>query len=184
MTSLPALRRAAVVAASVLAGLTLAAPAHAEKGVYDDPADASASLTDLRRVSVDHAAKNLFVKVAFTDLRDRSDAGPASMAVYLDADPGRRGPELVLLTGLQAGTDYQLVRMRRWRTVGEPLSCGHRVALRPRADVARIRISRGCLGDPAQVRVGVRMVDAYDGSHPITDWFRGERRFTPWLRTA
>lgn len=184
MTSLTALRRAAVVATTVLAGLTLAAPAHAERGTYDDPADATASLTDVRRVTVSHGPLTVFVKVTFTDLRRRSDAGPSSLAVYLDADPDRRGPDLALLTGLQSGTDYQLVKVRRWKVVGEPLTCDHRVGLRPAEDVAKIRVSRDCLGDPAEVRVGVRMVDEYDGSHPITDWLKGERRFTPWLQSV
>lgn len=178
------LRRVAVVGTTVLAGLTLAAPAHAERGVYDDPADASASLTDIRRVTFSHGPRTVFVKVRFADLRARSDAGSASLAVYLDADRGRRGPETVLLTGLQYGTDYQLVGMRRWRTVGEPLDCAHRVALRPAQDVAKVWVSRDCLDDPAEVRVGVRMVDQYDASHPVTDWFQGERRFTPWLQST
>ena len=37
------------------------------------------------------------------------------------------------------------------------------------------------LGNPAKVRVGVKMVDLYDGSHPVTDWLGNPRSFTEWV---
>ncbi|WP_244927671.1 hypothetical protein [Nocardioides sp. W7] len=183
MTSHLALRRATAVAA-VLSCLAVAAPASAEFGSFPDPADAQASLTDIRELRVAHGLQRVTVTVRFTDLRAESDAGPAGLTVFLDANPARRGPELALTTGLHQGTDYQLVRVRRWRLVGEPLTCEHSLRLRPARDFARIRVARTCLRDPARVRVAAQMIDQYDGSHPVVDWYRGPRRFTPWLRSA
>lgn len=184
MTTFSALRRATVVATALLSGLAVAAPAVASRGAYPDPADTQASLTDIREVRVAHGAERVTVAVGFTDLRATSDGGPSGLTVFLDANPDRRGPELALVTGLQEGTDYQLLRVRRWKLVGEPLTCDHSVRLRPARDLARVRVARSCLRDPERIRVAVRMVDQYDGSHPVTDWFRGPRRYTPWLSGA
>lgn len=179
----PRTRATVAVLAGLLGGL-LAAPAHAERGGYDDPADATASLNDIYALDVVHGAEQVSVGVHVDDLRARSDAGPAGLTVFLDGDPARKGPELALTTGLQAGTDYQLLRVRRWRLVGEPLGCDHQVRLRFRPDVVRVRVARTCLGDPDRVRVAVKMLDEYDGSHPVVDWVRAYRRMTPWLRSA
>lgn len=172
------------IAGAALSVLVLAAPATADRGGYDDPADATASLTDIRAVSIVHGAEQLAVAVSFTDLRATSDAGPSGMTVFLDSDPARKGPEAALVTGLQSGTDYALVRVRDWRPLDRRIDCDHQLRLRPRQDVARLRLDRACLGDPAKVRVSVKMVDQYDASHPVVDWVRAFRRFTPWVRSA
>jgi hypothetical protein len=178
------LRCATTVAASLLSALALAGPAHAELGGYDDPADATASLTDIHALSVDHGPKRIKISLLFADLQATSEAGPAGLTVYLDADRDEKGPDLALTTGLQAGTDYQLVETTGWQLDDEPLTCPHSVKLVPAEDVVRIVVARSCLGSPDEVRVGAKMVDEYDGSHPVVDWFRGTRRFTPWLESA
>lgn len=173
----------ATVAATVLAALT-AAPAHADRGGYDDPADAAGSLNDIDAVDVRHGTEKVRVTVHVDDLRARSDAGPAGMTVYLDADPGRRGPELAVVSGLYAGTDFQLLRVRRWQLVGEPSTCAHRLRLRPVLDRVQLWVDRACLDEPQRVRVAVKMLDQYDGSHPVVDWVRAHRRMTPWVRSG
>ena len=178
-------RRSAVRTAAVatLAGLALgvAPAAHAETVGVADPADASGSLNDIRQVTAGHLSKRLVVRVGVADLKANSDAGPASMALFVDTDRSRPGPELRLGTGLYAGTDYQLVRMEDWKVVSGPLTCRHSVDLERQKDLVRFQVRRGCLGAPDEVRVGVKMVDEYDGSHPITDWLKGPRKFTRWL---
>ncbi len=173
--------RLLVIAATTTVLATVAAPAVAETATVRDGADTTASLHDIRTVKVAHAPRNVFVATGFTDLRRRSEAGPAGLTVFLDSNPDRPGPERAVVTGLQAGTDYQLVRVRDWRLVGDPLSCDHAVQLDFRRNVAHVRVARSCLGNPAQVRVAVRMVDEYDGSHPVTDWMKGRRLSTRWL---
>ena len=44
--------------------------------------------------------------------------------------------------------------------------------------MAKAFIDRDCLGEPATVRVGVRMRDLFDASHPVTDWVPGTRRWS------
>jgi hypothetical protein len=45
----------------------------------------------------------------------------------------------------------------------------------------RFRVNTGCLGTPDELRVGVKMVDLWDGSHPVRDWFKAVRGWTRWL---
>ena len=119
-----------LAAGALVAGIALlGAPAYAESMSAGDPADATASLYDIRKVSANHQDTKLVVEVKVTDLLLESDGGPASMSLFIDTDRSQAGPELRLGTGLQTGTDYQLVRMKNWRAVGEPLTCGHKVKL-------------------------------------------------------
>jgi hypothetical protein len=156
---------------------TTAGPASAERLGLDDPADVGgASLSDILAVTAVHAPRKLVVRVDFAELKRTSDAGPSSLSVFVDTDPSANGPEFRIGTGLQAGTDYQLVRMERWKPVGEALTCPHVVAINFDTNRVRARISRTCLGNPQKVRIGVKMTDLYDGSHPVVDWL-GKRRY-------
>lgn len=172
-----------VLAAATCAGaLALGVvPAQAESFSGRDPADAPGSLGDIRRVFADHSDKRVRVRVRVADLRPTSDAGPSGMRIYVDTSDARFGPEFVITTGMQEGSDYQLSRMRRWRIASEPLGCRHAVFLDFDGDAVRSTMGRRCLGNPVQVRVGVRMDDHYDGSHPIRDWFKGRRHLSRWL---
>lgn len=146
-----------------------------------DPADATASLNDIRRVGVDHAERRVRIKVKVTDLRRSPGAGNgyASAGIYFDTDPGDKGPEYLLTTGLYSGMDYQLIEVEGFGTrTGEPMSCGHRLTLDYRRDMVRGWVARKCLGKPDAVRVAVRMVDQYDASHPVVDWLKGKKKFT------
>lgn len=165
---------AASAIALVLAG-TIAAPAHAEVYGIDDGADAAGSLSDILSLSARHGTGRLVVKTRFADLRRDSQAG---MSIFVDTDRLRRGPEYVLGTGLGDGTDYQLSRARRWQSVGAPLDCSYLLQVRWRREVAKAFIDRDCLGEPAKVRVSVKMRDLLDASHPVTDWVPGTRRWS------
>lgn len=176
-------RTARLLAALALtaAGLAVAAPAHAESTTVRDGADTTASLHDIRTVRVAHGPKRLQVRMGFTDLRRKSDAGPASIAIFIDTRRARKGPEFRLGSGLQSGTDYQLMRVKNWKIVGEPLSCGHNLELDFADDRLGLTAARPCLGLPTALRIGARMTDLYDGSHPVVDWLVGPRQWTPWL---
>ncbi|MDP2774555.1 MAG: hypothetical protein Q8O61_13460 [Nocardioides sp.] len=183
--SISTVTRAAAVAATAVLALGLAGPASAESTSKTDPADVGgASLTDIRRVTLNHGTKQVITKVRFTDLVRTSEAGPSGMTIYFDTRPGRKGPEYRLDTGLQSGTDYQLSRVKSWTAPGEPLACDHSLRLGWATDVATLRVARKRLGNPAKVRVGVKMVDLYDGSHPVTDWLGNPRSFTSWVTKA
>lgn len=97
--------------ALLLAGL-VAAPADAEYYGIDDPADATASLSDITALQAMHGNRNLLVKVRFTELVRSSAAG---LSLYIDTDRGARGAEYLLSSGLGDGTDYVLTRANGWR---------------------------------------------------------------------
>lgn len=167
--------------AATLTGLA-AAPAAADRASYRDPADmGGASLNDVRRVTLTHGQDNITVRVTVTDLRRRSDAGPAGLTLRIDTRTDRRGPEYRLTTGMYAGTDFQLTRMRNGRAVGEPLSCPHDVDLDFAGDQVVFRAMDSCLGSPEALRIGVKMTDLYDGSHPVTDWLGERASWTDWV---
>jgi hypothetical protein len=160
-------------------------PAAAERVARRDPADVGgASLNDIRRVTVDHRAHKLVVRVRVTDLRRRSQGGPAGLTIRLDTRARRPGPEFGLATGLYRGTDFQLLRMRHGRPVGEPLTCRHDLRLGFASDVVRFEAARSCLGTPRLVRVGVKVTDEFDASHPVTDWLGRRGSYTRWLASA
>jgi hypothetical protein len=175
--------RVIATGALVVAALAVAAPALADRAEVRDPADATASLTDIRKVVIDHGPQRLLVKVRFTDLRRNSDGGPSGIGIFLDTDPDQDGPEFKLASGLQSGTDYQLLRVQDWKIVGEPLSCRHHLALDFADDVLRFRGGHACLRAPDAARVAVKMTDMYDGSHPVVDWLGERRSFTRWVTT-
>lgn len=170
--------------AAGLSALVIVAPspARADSATATDPADVGgASLNDIRRVHVDFSGDRLAVVVKVTDLRKTSEAGGASLSTFVDTDAALPGPEFRLATGLYSGTDYQLVRFKAWKPTGSPLTCRHSVALKPRVDRVRLVIGRKCLGSPGKVRVGMKMVDNFDGSHPITDWLFTPRTLSAWI---
>lgn len=172
------------VAAAAAVALTLglaASPASAETTTATDPADSGGSLTDIRRVTVNHGPEQVITKVRFTGLKRTSDGGPSGLTVFFDSAPGRKGPELRFDTGLQEGTDYQVTGTKGWAQAGDRLTCPHGLRLAWAKKMAIVRVSRECLGDPTKVRVAVKMVDLYDGSHPMNDWFGNPRSFTSYV---
>ncbi len=170
---------AALAATSLTAALALlAGPASAEGVRLADPADASASNYDISRVVVRHGAKRVFVKVKFADLTRQGNSG---MSIYFDTDPSLRGPEFRAGAGLFEGTDYNLGTMTGWRDNKEILACASNLKLDYRKEKATYWVARKCLGNVAEVRVGIKVKDAYDGSHVVTDWVPDRRSFTDWL---
>jgi hypothetical protein len=174
----------ATAAAAMVAATVVAGPAYAEKARFADPADATASLDDIRSVVVDHRTAQLVVKVRVTDLRRRSTGGPSGLTMLLDTRADRAGAEFRLTTGLQSGTDFQLMKVRGGEAVGEPLTCDHHLRLDFVEDRLSFAASRECLGSPVSVRIGVKMRDEFDGSHPVVDWLGEPRSWTERLSSS
>ena len=68
--------------------------------------------------------------------------------------------------------------------MGEPLTCSHRVELDFDGDVVRTRFGKDCIGCPKKMRVGVKMTDLHDASHPIADWLGKPRFWTLFLASG
>lgn len=159
----------------VLVG-TVAAAAHAEYYTASDPADAKPSLTDIRGVVVKHGDANVVTKVSFEDLTRSSAAG---LSVFIDTDRDAKGPEYVLSTGLNDGTDYVLTTAEGWRGTQDRVDCDYEAKFRWGArNSVRVRIDRDCLGKPGSVRVSVKMADPTDGSTRVVDWAPLRKRWS------
>jgi hypothetical protein len=171
MSSRTALTLGAAVALTALA----AAPAHAEFYSIDDPADATASLTDIYAIEANHGSQNLMVKVRFNELMRSSAAG---VSIFIDTDPDRKGAEYVLSSGLGDGTDYVLTEAKGWRAVDKRVSCDYTAKPKWGKDLFRTVISRDCFDRAPKVRVSVKMGDQADGSHPVVDWAPKRHRWS------
>jgi hypothetical protein len=178
MTTRSRIRRTVLAGIGVLLLMgTTGGPASAERLGLDDPADlGGGSLSDILAVTAIHGTERVVVRVGFAELEPTSDFGPSSLSIFIDTDRSAKGPEFRIGTGLQEGTDYQLVRMEKWKAVGEAMTCQHTVVLNFESNRARASVNRSCLGNPVKVRIGVKMTDLYDGSHPVVDWL-GKRRY-------
>jgi hypothetical protein len=168
-------RTALTVGTALALSALVAAPAHAEFYSIDDPADASASLTDILGLEANHGSNNLLVKVRFKELMRSSVAG---ISIFIDTDPGAKGAEYVLSSGLGDGTDYVLTEASGWRAVDKRVSCDYKAKPKWGNDVFRAVISRDCLDDATSVRVSVKMGDQVDGSHPVVDWAPKRHRWS------
>ncbi|WP_426244329.1 hypothetical protein [Nocardioides sp. LHG3406-4] len=166
-----------VLGATAAAGL-LAAPASADGVRVQDPADATASNYDVSKVVVRHGGSRLFVRVKFADLNPQGNSG---MSIFIDTDKSLRGPEFRVGAGLFDGTDYNIGTMTGWRDNEEILACASDLDLNYNRETATYWVERACFDEVDQVRVGIKVKDAYDGSHVVTDWVPTRRGFTDWL---
>jgi hypothetical protein len=169
--------RIALTAGSALALASLAAaPAHAEFYSTSDPADASASLTDIRALRAKHGAANVVAKVRFRDLTRSSAAG---LSIFFDTDRDAKGAEYVLSSGLGDGTDYVLTTASGWRGTHRRVECDYEARFNwGIKNSVRVRIDRACLDEPSVVRVSVKMADPTDGSTRVVDWAPQRRRWS------
>jgi hypothetical protein len=187
-TTMPSTTRTLAIVAA--AGLALAAtvagaaPASAATRTFQDAVGDVAHGVDVRSVTVVNE-KNVRVVVQHDDLV-RSFRSGASMTVFLDTDRSEPGPEYGLAGALFQGSDYALLP-----TVGDgwklsrralPLECSYISTLDYAADVTRIRISRGCLERPGEVRVAVRAGGEQQDGDVVRDWLDGRRSLTPWVQ--
>lgn len=164
--------------------LGMLSSAGAEVQRVEDGPDATATLNDILTVRLAHTETKVRVRTTYQDLRKTVDDGGASTSIYLDTRAKRPGPEFALVAGLQMGTDYQLVRVKEWKLVGEPLTCRHEFGVSWSKDLTRLVVLRSCLGNPAKVRVSQRVTDLADGSHPVRDWAPGRRQFSAWAKAG
>lgn len=173
--------RILAAAAGAVMALTLVAPAQAAVGRFTDEDDPQRG-ADIYSARVGYGDKALRVHVTFENLVRSSERRRQSMAVYLDVDPARPGPERAVVTGLNHGSDYQLMRVRDWEVVGTPLTCDHSVRIEWGKDRATVRVNPKCLQDAGRVRVAVRADDERPGVGAWTDWLGEARELTRWIR--
>jgi hypothetical protein len=175
--------RLAAAGLALTAGMAVTGPAGAATATFDDAVGDVAHGVDVTSVRVVNE-KNVRVVVRHDDLV-RSFRRGASMTVFLDTDRSEPGPEYGLAGALFEGGDYGLLP-----TVGDgwrlsrravPLSCSYESRLDYAADVTRIRIGRGCVDRPDEVRVAVRAGGEQPDGTLVRDWLDGPRALTRWV---
>ena len=173
--------RALTLAATTAATLALAAPAMAATLTVTDPEDISHGV-DLRKVKVANNEDELRVTLTHINLRKSFRTG-AGGSVYLDTDPGDKGPEYVFAGGFFEGTDYLLSETEgfgpgKW---GKAVSCDYRMRLDYVEEKTRMRMAQDCLGDVDQVRVAVKVAGQRTDGTTLVDWLGEPRQFTAWV---
>jgi hypothetical protein len=172
---------AALSAAALTVGL--AAPATAASIGVKDPQDTFHG-SDLRSVQVKHGDANLTVVTTHTNLKRDPRTG-SSGAVYIDTDRNDRGPEFVFVGGYFEGTDYQFIETEGFghKNWGAPVDGSYEMTIDYSKEQVRMRMSREAIGNPAKVRVAVRVSGTRtDGtSHGLVDWLGDPRSFTQWV---
>ncbi|HSE07607.1 MAG TPA: hypothetical protein VLB29_02985 [Nocardioidaceae bacterium] len=182
-------RLATVSALSGLGAVALMGAAAADTSVFQDASGDLSHGADIRRVRVVNGDQ-VKVKVVHDDLV-RSYKSGSSIAVFIDTDRTRKGPEFVFLGGTFEGADYALLKADGWKRANDrqvPLNGGtYDMKLDYAKDTATIRIDRKVLRNPGAVRVEVKtggeLVPA--GDEPATtgvDWLGKRRDFTPWVK--
>ena len=182
MTSTTRTTRATLAAAGLaLAALAgTAAPALAATSTFQDATGDVAHGVDIESVKVVNE-KNVRIQVQHADLVKSWRSG-AGMTVFLDTDPAQPGPEFAFPTVLYQGGDYGLIPTKGdgWsygrRVV--PMTCSYELKLDFAEDVSRIRIARGCLDHPGEVRVAVKAAGTKPQGDIVTDWLGGRRHLT------
>jgi hypothetical protein len=186
-----ATRRFATVAAVSALGIAgFAGTALAEARAFTDARGDMSPGADIRKVRVINGEERLRINVVHRDLV-RSFRSGSSIAVYIDTDRTRTGPEFAFVGGTFEGADYALVKANGFdgkhrRQV--PLNGGtYQMQLDYVDDVARISVDQVVLDNPSRVRVEVKtgaellpQGSTVPGETEV-DWLGTPRSFTPWV---
>jgi len=183
-------RVAGVATVSAIAITGLAGTAVAQTSAVEDARGDMKQGADIRKVRVVNGDETLRINVRHRDLV-RSFRSGSSIAVYIDTDRTRTGPEYVFLGATFEGGDYALLPAEGFKAKGNrqvPLNGGSYIMkIDYVEDVARIAIDQVVLEDPAKVRVEVKTGaellpegSTTPGQNEV-DWLGEPRRFTPWV---
>jgi hypothetical protein len=183
-------RVAGVAAVSALSITGFAGAALAEASAFTDARGDMSQGADIRKVRVINGQEKLRINVVHRDLV-RSFRSGSSVAVYIDTDRARPGPEFEFVGGTFEGADYALVEADGFdsqRRRQAPLHGGtYQMRLDYVDDVARISIDQVVLDDPTAVRVAVKTGaellpagSTAPGENEV-DWLSAPRSFTPWV---
>ncbi len=178
------LRRSAVAAlAAAMAvplGVAASLPAQAATKTFADAKGDMDSGNDLLRVKVRN--EDRIRLVAKHDNLTRQSGG--GIAWFIDVNSDRRGPEFRIAGGLTAaGTDWNILRVRRWHVVGDQISCFSNLDLAPRADTSSFVLGRACVGGhQGRIRVSVEASDSDQSGDVFRDFVPARHAFTGWAK--
>ena len=181
----------ATVSAIAITAVTAAAgAAFAQSTAFADAHGDMKQGADIRKVRVTNGEEALRVNVRHRDLVKSFRSG-SSIAVFIDTDAARSGPEYVFQGATFEGGDYALLPAKGFKADGNrqvPLHGGsYLMKLDYVEDVARISIDQVVIGSPDRVRVevktGAELLPAGStspGQNEI-DWLGTPKSFTPYV---
>jgi hypothetical protein len=183
-------RVAGVATVSAIAVTGLAGTALAQTSAFADAHGDMKQGADIRKVRVMNGEEALRINVRHRDLVKSFRSG-SSIAVFIDTDKARSGPEYVFQGATFEGADYALLKADGFKADGSrqvPLHGGSYIMkLDYVEDVARIAIDQVVVGDPDQVRVEVKtgaelLPEGSTTPKPAeVDWLGEPKKFTPWV---
>jgi hypothetical protein len=183
-------RVAGVATVSAIAVTGLAGTALAQTSAFADAHGDMKQGADIRKVRVMNGEEALRINVRHRDLVKSFRSG-SSIAVYIDTDRTRSGPEYVFQGATFEGGDYALLPAKGFKADGNrqvPLHGGSYIMRHDYTeDVARIAIDRAVLENPGKVRVEVKTGaellpegSTSPGENEV-DWLGTPESFTPWV---
>ena len=156
------------------------APAAAASATFSDPRGDTTHPADIVAVHVKNE-KRIVVVVRHANLTFRD--GPGKIRIAYDTSESNEGPEFFLKLAYQSDRKPELRATTGWGHFhSAPIaSCaGERARVRPGRDKTRISVPRSCFGDPARVRVQVRLAPFKDDNRRV-DLAPGPRKAGPWV---
>ena len=183
-------RVATVAAVSAVAITVLAGTALAQSSAFADAHGDMKQGADIRKVRVTNGEEALRINVRHRDLVKSFRSG-SSIAVFIDTDKARIGPEYVFQGATFEGGDFALLPAKGFKASGNvqvPLHGGsYLMKLDYVEDVARISIDQVVIGSPAEVRVEVKTGaellpegSTTPGANEV-DWLGTAKSFTPYV---
>ncbi|KAA1428763.1 hypothetical protein [Nocardioides antri] len=138
---------------------------------------------DIHDVRLAHTDRALIVKTAHDDVRPTLRSG-GSIAVFVDVDPHRRGPEYAFVAGTTRGSDFGLVETDGWRLGDAVRHADTSLSIDYENERVRVRIARSSIGDPDEVRLAVVAQGTRRNGELESDWLRTIRHMTRWVTSG
>lgn len=176
----------AATIASVALAASVAAPASAAVTNFADAKGDVRGGFDIRAVRVDNTGKWITVKTHHRNLRQGPSVQDGSIALYIDTVRHRKGPEFRFVGPIGFDGDYNIVRVRHWRPVGDAVTFrGQRFHVNYQRDAVRFAVTRKLLDRVydhrvGKIRVAVRTAqDKPHGDGVRIDWAPRQHRLYP-----
>lgn len=175
-------RSVVVAAATVAMTASVAAPAGADAAKFKDKHGDLEGGMDIHAARVDNNGRWISVTSTHRNLRSGPKAPNGSVSVYIDTVRRRKGPEFAMSGPVGFDGDFAIMRMRRWKQVGDPLGCRLRFHVNEGRDRVRFAVPRRCLDRAydhrvGRIRVSIRAWQDRRHGQPRSDWAPKRRHF-------
>ena len=172
-----------VLATAVVAVSVVSPPASAAERTFTDRSGDLRGGLDIQSVRVVNTGKWIKIRTHHRNLRATAPTG--SVSVFIDTARHRNGPEFRFSGPVGFDGDYGIVKVRRWKAVGDALNCGgQRFGVNYQRDVVHFSVTRRCLDRAydhrvGKIRVAVKAAQNTASGDPRIDWAPKRRHLYP-----